>query len=209
MRRDIGKMRVAALIGFIALFGLSIEQIAAAQPNITLNAGFINAWTKISSSDIGHHLGWSVVTDANWNFSIPLGAPTGVPHAGLFLSLAPGLRSQYLDIGASNWLSDGSRYRAWNALGVGPELSLGLTIAGSGSVLSQTISVDGAFLANFCNYTDTTLYTAYTSWLVGAGWTMNFNSKWSITAQVPIEFAARADGNSIIAGICVGGRYAF
>ncbi len=209
MRSDIGKIRTATLFGIIMLFGMVVARGAEAQPQVGLNAGFTNAWTRISASDVGYHRGWNVVANAGWNFDIPLRTPGDTSRSGLALSLIPGLRTQYLDIGPSNWLLDGSRYRAWNALGIGPEMSAGIIFAGPFAGVSQELSLDTAFLANFCNYTDTTLYTAYTSWLIGARYTVQVGARLSVTASVPVEFAARADGSSIIVGLSVGGRYAF
>jgi len=208
MRRDIGKIRLATLLGFIALFGMCAARGAEAQPLVSLNAGFTNAWTRTSTSVFGHHTGWNVVADAGWNFDIPLEAAETASRKSLALLLVPGLRAQYLDIGPSNWLGDGSRYRAWNALGFGPELSAGLMLSSPGARFSRALSLDAAFLANFCNYTNTTLYTAYTSWLIGLSYTARLGSQWSIAASVPVEFASRADGQSLILGISVGGRYA-
>ncbi len=209
MRSDVGKVRTTALFGIIAIFGLYVVRGVVAQPQAGLNAGFTNAWTKTSTSDLGYHIGWNIVANAGWSFDIPLNTPQKTARRALAASLIPGLRAQYLYIGPSNWLNDGSRYRAWNALGFGPEVSAGFMISGSGAHLSQVVSLDAAFLANFCNYTDTTLYTAYTSWLIGLSYTARLGSLWSVVASVPVEFASRADGRSIIVGISVGGRYAF
>ncbi len=208
MRSDIGKIRAATLIGIIALFGIYAARGAGAQPLVGLYAGFSNAWTKTPASGMGYHRGWNVVANAGWNFDIPLEAAGTAPRTMFAFSLAPSLRTQYLNIGPSNWLSDGSRYRAWNALGFGPEVSAALLISESSAHVSHLVSLDAAFLANFCNYTNTTLYTAYTSWLIGLSYTARLGGLWSLVASVPVEFAGRADGQSIIVGISVGGRYA-
>lgn len=209
MRGDIGKIRLAIVCGLVALFGFAAAQPGESQPSIELGLGLANAWTETTSSDMGHHWGWNFIADTGWDFSVPLGSPQGETQGAVSLSFLPGFRTQILDIGASNWLSDGSRYRAWNAFGFGPELNLGLKISSGRPGYFHRIYVEGAFLANLSNYTNTTLYSAYTSWLVGTGWAMKIDRSWSVGLQIPVEFATRSDGRSVIAGISAGGRYAF
>jgi hypothetical protein len=180
-----------------------------AQPTIKLNVGYLNVWTTIAGTDLGHHVGWNVGADARWLFAIPVQTRKQESTSAIVSILCiPEIRTQFSSISASNWLSDGSRYRAWNASAFGPELSLGLNIHNFDATLGQTILLSGAFLENFCHYTDTTLYAAYTSWRIGLLWNLELNRKWMIGLDIPIEFATRADGQSIIAGVALGARYA-
>ncbi len=64
-------------------------------------------------------------------------------------------------------------------------------------------------LGNVANYTQTSLYNAYISWLVRASWELELSKGWALSAALPVEFAYRADGQSIISTINIGVRYAF
>jgi len=203
-------MKARRIFGIVAFISLCILQTLPARPTIKLDIGYLNVWTNIAGKDLGHHVGWNVGADAGWFYTLPVHTKKQESPSSIVSFLCiPEIRAQFSSISASNWLSDGSRYRAWDAWAYGPELSLGVNIHNFSATLGQTILLSGAFLENFCHYTNTTLYTAYTSWRVGLSWSLELDRKWTIGLDVPIEFAARADGQSIIAGVMLGARYAF
>jgi hypothetical protein len=202
MQERIGKMKHTKFAILIAFWGIFGAGRATALPALNFYAGFANAWTSTSTTDMGHHYGWSLSADASWAFHIPLGDETS-------MLILPGLRGQFIDMAASNWLSDGSRYRAWSAFGLGPELGIGLNTDNFILSRSQTFLVSAAVLGNVTNYTQTSLYNAYISWLVRASWELELSKGWALSAALPVEFAYRADGQSIISTINIGVRYAF
>jgi len=125
----------------------------------------------------------------------------------------PGFSLHFYTIEASNWLSDASQYRGWNALGIGPRLGIGivpsLSLIGNCMNLDSSMFLSIGYFANFAHYTQTTLYTGYYSWLLSAEWDLRIRDAVSFSFLIPIEFAKRADGRSIISGFEVGVKYAF
>ncbi len=211
MRKRIGKMKITTFVLLTALWAfLGIEKVIAL-PALDLHAGFANAWTSLNASTsdtMGHHCGWSLSADARWVIRLPLDGDAQAASATSVLIL-PGMRGQFVAMAASNWLSDGSRYRAWSAFGLGPEL--GIRLYTSNFILShgQTFLVAAAVLGNVANYTQTSLYNAYLSWLVEACWELELAKGWALSTAFPVEFAYRADGRSIIATVNLGVRHAF
>jgi hypothetical protein len=157
---------------------------------------------------MGHHCGWSLSADARWVIRLPLDGEAQAASATSVLIL-PGMRGQFVAMAASNWLSDGSRYRAWSAFGLGPELGIGLYTSTFILSQGQTFLLAAAVLGNVANYTQTSLYNAYVSWLVEACWELELAKGWALSTAFPVEFARRADGQSIIATVNLGVRHAF
>jgi hypothetical protein len=211
MRRRIGKMKIVTIALLTALLATVGTEKVIALPALDLHAGFANAWTSLngSSSDaMGHHCGWSLSADARWVIRLPLDGKEQAASATSVLIL-PGMRGQFVAMAASNWLSDGSRYRAWSAFGLGPELGIGLYTSTFILSQGQTFLVAAAVLGNVANYTQTSLYNAYVSWLVEASWELELAKGWALSTAFPVEFAYRADGRSIIATVNLGMRHAF
>ncbi len=113
--------------------------------------GFAYARTKVESAATGYHHGWNVSADANWLFRISLEDENLIKakaeketSSRVNMIFSPGLHAQFITMSASNWLSDGSRYRAWDSIGLGPELNLGLEFTNS-----MTMHKNG-FLFSIC-----------------------------------------------------------
>jgi hypothetical protein len=213
MQEHRGKMKdTKFVILLLFLSALGAEKVAAL-PTLNVAPGFMNAWTNLNSSTTdttGHHMGWSLSADASWPIRLPLGGDvSAMASPATSVLILPGLRGQFIDMGASNWLSDGSRYRAWSAFGLGPEVGIGFNINNFIIQRGQTFLVSAALLGNVAHYTQTSLYSAYISWLVEPSWELELNKGWALSASFPVEFAYRADGQSIISGIDIGVRYAF
>jgi len=211
MRKRIGKMKIVTIALLTALLATVGTEKVIALPALDLHAGFANAWTSLngSSSDaMGHHCGWSLSADARWVIRLPLDWKEQAASATSVVIL-PGMRGQFVAMAASNWLSDGSRYRAWSAFGLGPELGIGLYTSTFILSQGQTFLVAAAVLGNVANYTQTSLYNAYVSWLVEASWELELAKGWALSTAFPVEFAYRADGRSIIATVNLGMRHAF
>ena len=213
MQKHRGKMKHVRFALLILVLSLAGAAEVSALPAFNFYAGFMNAWTNLNASNLdtmGHHLGWGIASDAVWNIEIPLktndSKDATVKTALLVL---PGIRAQFIDMGASNWLDDGSRYRAWSAFGLGPELGIGFKVNNFIIKRPQTFQLSAAMLGNVANYTQTSLYNAYLSWLITPSWTLSLNKGWAASASLPLEYACRADGYSVIAGLDIGVHYAF
>ncbi|MEN6498909.1 MAG: hypothetical protein ABFC65_00050 [Rectinema sp.] len=213
MQTRIGKMKhtkFAILLAFLCTLGAGK---AAALPALDFYyVGFANAWTSLDTSTsetVGHHYGWSISADLRWvAMRIALDRDT-LPTAAVSVSILHGIHGQFIAMAASNWLEDGSRYRAWSALGLGPELGIGISTSNFILPWSQTFFVSAGVLGNLANYSQTSLYNAYISWLVKASWALELSKGLAISAALPLEYAFRADGRSIIATLNLGVRYAF
>jgi len=210
MQELVGKMKNTKFVFLMLFLGILGAEKATALPAFNFYAGFANAWTSTSTTDFGYHMGWGLSADASWTIRLPLGGDASkTSPAATSILILPGLRGQFIDMAASNWLSDGSRYRAWNAFGIGPELGIGLNTSHFIFSRGQTFLISAAGLANLANYTQTSLYNAYMSWLVKASWELELTKGWAVSTSLPVEFAYRADGQSIIASINIGVRYGF
>jgi hypothetical protein len=212
MRRRIGKMKIVTIALLTALLATVGTEKVIALPALDLHAGFANAWTNLngSSSDaMGHHCGWSLSADARWVATCVALDRAAATTSTASVSILYGVRGQYIALAASNWLADGSRYRAWSAFGLGPELGIGLYTSTFILSQGQTFLVAAAVLGNVANYTQTSLYSAYISWLAEVSWALELSKCLALSAAIPLEFAFRADGQSIIAALNLGVRYAF
>ncbi len=212
MQTRIGKMKhtkFAILLAFLCILGAGK---AAALPTLDFYAGFTNAWTSLdtsTSATMGHHYGWSISADVRWlarRIALDRDTPA---TATASVSILHGIHGQFIAMDASNWLDDGSRYRAWSALGLGLELGIGLSTSNFILPWSQTFFVSTGVLGNLANYSQTSLYNAYISWLVKASWVLELSKGLALSAALPLEYAFRADGRSIIATLNLGVRYAF
>jgi len=215
MHKAIGKARSKVLFSLLLLFSnLSTALTIGALPTLEFGMGFANAWTNTQSTTTGYHKGWNVSAEANWIFRISIDNKD-IHNAGkeipppVSIILSPGFHAQYIDMSASNWLSDGSCYRAWSAIGLGPELEFGLEFVDSIMVHKNSLLFSISYLANFANYTQTTLYSAYNSWILKVSWNTRIDHSTAFFAALPLEYAFRADGKSILSGIIMGIRYEF
>lgn len=205
-----GKTRKAGLAAaFIILLFYANAMNAEAQPTLEAQFLYANAWTWTSDNSMARHSGFEANMNMRWLFfSKSVTNPSDAPVLpSLFFSA--GIHLQFLDMGASNWLADGSRYRAWNALGMGPEAGMGMELPGILQGRRQTVFLAIAPIANFSKYTDTTLYNAYWSGFLRLSWEAEFANHWAVGISLPVEIAGRSDGTSVIAGIGVGLSYAF
>ncbi len=214
MHKAIGKARSKVLFFLLLLFSnLSTALTIGALPALEFGMGFADAWTNTQSTATGYHNGWNVSAEANWIFRISLDNKD-IHNAGkeipppISIILSPGFHAQYIDMSASNWLSDGSCYRAWSAIGLGPELEFGLEFVDS-IIVHRSLLFSVAYLANFSNYTQTMLYSAYNSWLLKVSWNTKIDRGLAFFMALPLEYAFRADGKSILSGLVMGIRYEF
>jgi len=205
-----GKTRNTALAGLLlVLFSFAVSEKTYASPQIDAGAMYASAWTWTSNSSMARHSGFEASINMRWLF---FGKPvknssSGPGQSSLFFSA--GILLQFLDMGASNWLADGSRYRAWNALGMGPEAGIGMVLPGILQERRQTFFLAISPIANFSKYTSTTLYNAYWSGFLRLSWEAEFANHWAVGISLPVEIAGRSDGTSVIAGIRAGLSYAF
>jgi hypothetical protein len=214
MYKAIGKAKTKLFFFLVLVFcNLGATQTIGALPVLEFGMGFADAWTKTQSTATGYHNGWNVSAEANWIFRISLDNKD-IHNAGkeipppISIILSPGFHAQYIDMSASNWLSDGSCYRAWSAIGLGPELEFGLEFVDS-IIVHRSLLFSVAYLANFSNYTQTTLYSAYNSWLLKVSWNTKIDRGLAFFMALPLEYAFRADGKSILSGLVMGIRYEF
>ena len=215
MDKLIGKARSKVFFFLLLVFcNLSIVLTIGALPALEFSMGFADAWTNTQSTATGYHNGWNFSADAYWLFRISIDnknltkVEEKIPSR-VSTILSPGLHVQYISMSASNWLSDGSRYRAWSAIGLGPELEFGLEFLDSIMMHKNSLLFSMAYLANFSNYTQTTLYSAYNSWLLKVSWNTKIDRGPAFFAALPLEFAFRADGKSVLSGLVMGIRYEF
>lgn len=210
-----GKMSKPGLVTAFAILLLYASTMnVAAQPTLEAQFLYTNAWTWTRTTAVSRHTGFASSFDATWIFNAKndsLAANEGPRILWLF---AVGAHAQFLSEGASAWLSDGSRYRAWNALGIGPKAAIGLELPGillakKQIAKKQTIFFGVAPIANFSRYTATTLYNAYWSWALKLSWEAEIAHNWAFGISLPVEIAWRSDGTSMISGIGIGLSYAF
>jgi hypothetical protein len=210
MEEHRGKMKNTKFVILMLFLGILGAKKAAALPAFNFYAGFANAWTSTSTTDVGYHVGWNASADVNWNIRVLLPhSASRIRSSTASILISPGFRGQFLDLAASNWLADGSRYRAWSAFGLGPEIGVGLNISHFGISRGQTFLLSTALLGNVAHYTQTSLYNAYMSWLIKASWDLELKHGWAVSTSFPVEFAYRADGRSIVSGLGIGVKYAF
>lgn len=204
------KMReagVAAAFAILLLYANAMN--AEAQPALEAQFLYANAWTWTSATAVSRHTGFASSFDATWVFHLGKDSVAAKDSRRISLLFAVGAHAQFVSIGASAWLVDGSRYRAWNALGIGPEAAIGIQLPGILQGKKQAFFFDVAPIANFSRYTDTTLYNAYWSGAIKLSWKAEIAEYWAAGISLPLEIAWRSDGTSVIAGIGVGLSYAF
>lgn len=173
------------------------------------------ALTWVEGLDSGSHEGFASGIDGRWIFLRPAGSDKPsvpahdgkTPKAGIILFT--GFSLQYIDMQASNWLSDGSRFRAWNALAMAPYIGIGVAFRGSWPEAEQRLALSAGPSASFSNYSGTSLYSAYWSGWLRPEWELGIGRHLHFSLELPIEYCARADGTSVLAGIGLGVRYVF
>jgi hypothetical protein len=211
MQTRIGKMKGIALALTVVFCAILEPAAVVATPALDLYAGPASAWTHLNASTsntMGQHYGWGLSVEARWVATCVALDRAAATTSTASVSILYGVRGQYIALAASNWLADGSRYRAWSAFGLGPELSIGLNTDNVLLSRPQTFLVSAAVLGNLANYTQTSLYSAYISWLAEVSWALELSKCLALSAAIPLEFASRADGQSIIAALNLGVRYA-
>lgn len=171
--------------------------------------------TWVEGLDSGSHEGFASGIDGRWIFLKPGGSDQAsvpdpdrkTPKAGIILFA--GFSLQYIDMQASNWLSDGSRYRAWNALALAPYIGVGLAFRSFWPEAEQRLALSAGPSASFSHYSGTSLYSAYWSGWMRPEWELGIGRHLHIALELPIEYCARADGTSVLAGLGLGVRYVF
>ena len=217
MNMTIGKAKAKPFLFLVFMVcKLGATQAIGALPALEFGMGFAYARTKVESAATGYHHGWNVSADANWLFRISLEDENLIKakaeketSSRVNMIFSPGLHAQFITMSASNWLPDGSRYRAWDSIGIGPELNLGLEFTNSMTMHKNGFLFSMAYLASFSNYTQTTLYSAYNSWVLKVSWNTRIDHNTAFFAALPLEYAFRADGKSILSGLVMGIRYEF
>ncbi|MGB9685241.1 MAG: hypothetical protein ACPLYX_01960 [Rectinema subterraneum] len=210
MQRFMGKTRKAGLVAaFIILLFYANAMNAEAQPTLEAQFLYANAWTWTSATAFSRHTGYAFSLDAQWLFPLRLSSGAQEENRGISLLFAAGVHAQHVNMAASVWLADGSRYRAWNALGFGPEVGVGIQSAGLSVGRKQIFALSAGPIANFSNYTSTTLYNAYWSGYLKLSWEAEIGRHWALNVSLPMEIGSRSDGTSVIAALGVGVRYVF
>jgi len=208
-----GKTRNTALAGLVAAFILLLFYASAmnveAQPALEAQFLYANAWTWTSSTAFSRHTGFALSFDAQWLFPLRISSGVQEGNRGISLLFAVGAHVQHVSMSPSVWLTDGSRYRAWNALGFGPDAGVGIQLPGLSDGRKQIFALSAGPIANFSNYTSTSLYNAYWSGYLKFSWKAEIDRHWAFDLSLPMEIAGRSDGTSLIAAFGAGLQYVF
>ncbi len=196
---------------FILLLSiLLLSPLAEARADSSVRAAFfpLRAVTWIDGFESGSHTGYAIGFDYRWSSeNRKRSIQTSFPVIQRLWSA--GFSLQYADIQASSWLADGSRYRAWNALSMGPFMGIGFACKALLKRPVHRTMISAGPSVSFSNSTGTSLYSAYWGAWARLTWEIDMQEHISLTMELPIEYCARADGTSVLAGFGIGVRYVF